>query len=390
MNVDAIGAVFVAVFLAVFLLGHRKKIEVQKVLFPLLYVVLYRDSFGLKSMDGLAKRFPRVLKFVGDVGVVLGFIGMVLIAIQLVWSTVQLFVHPGEVAAIQPVLPIQAKGVFFVPFLYWIISVFSLAAVHEFAHGVLARVHNIRVKNSGFAFLCAFIPIIPAAFVEPDESVLKKKSARQQLAVFAAGPFSNLIFAGVMILIFMVFAPVLSSAFHVTGVELAHVENDSVGFAAGLREGMVVTAINGSAVDSVEVIGAFLNKTVPGDSVVLDTQNGSFSVVLGENPKNVSRSYLGVQVRAHAEENPAFVARYGEIVPELLRWFAGLFFWLFMLNVGIGLFNLLPIGPLDGGRMFQLVCLKLFKKEAAMRVWSLVTVFFVVLILGNLIFGFVH
>ena len=34
-----------------------------------------------------------------------------------------------------------------------------------------------------------------------------------------------------------------------------------------------------------------------------------------------------------------------------------------MLNFGIGLFNLVPVGPIDGGRMFQLAMYKLFGKE---------------------------
>jgi len=74
-----------------------------------------------------------------------------------------------------------------------------------------------------------------------------------------------------------------------------------------------------------------------------------------------------------------------------MKWIAGLLFWLFLLNLGIGLFNLLPIGPLDGGRMFQLVCFKFFKKKStAMKVWGYTSVIFVTIILANLLAGFLR
>ena len=46
------------------------------------------------------------------------------------------------------------------------ISALAIVAIpHEFAHGIFARLNNLRVKSSGFAL---FGPIL-AAFVEPDE-----------------------------------------------------------------------------------------------------------------------------------------------------------------------------------------------------------------------------
>ena len=159
MSIDGIAALIFVVLLGLFLWQKRHKVELQKALFPILYVVMYRSKFGLPSMDRLAKKFPRTLRVLGNISIVLGFIGMVFIVAQLAYNTVDVFVNEG-VPGIQPVLPVQAKGVFFVPFLYWILSIFLLALVHEFSHGVLARVHNIPVKSSGFAFLCLLLPIM--------------------------------------------------------------------------------------------------------------------------------------------------------------------------------------------------------------------------------------
>ena len=80
-----------------------------------------------------------------------------------------LFTKPAASSGVGLVLPFKAKGVFYVPFFYWIISIFVIAVVHEFSHGLIARANNIKVKSSGFAFLALLVPIIPAAFVEPDE-----------------------------------------------------------------------------------------------------------------------------------------------------------------------------------------------------------------------------
>jgi membrane-associated protease RseP (regulator of RpoE activity) len=390
MSIDGIAALVFVVLLGFFLWQKRHRVELQKALFPILYVVMYRSRFGLPSMDKLAKKFPRTLRVLGDISIVLGFIGMVFIVAQLAYNTVDVFINEG-VPGIQPVLPVQAKGVFFVPFLYWILSIFLLALVHEFAHGVLARVHNIPVKSSGFAFLCLLLPVIPAAFVEPDEKIVQRRPYRQQLGVFAAGPISNMLFALVMFGVFFLLSPVLDGAFDVKGVELVKVEESGAAFAGGLREGDVVTGVNGVELTSVQNISALLNASVPGDVLLVQTVNESLSVTAGSNPKDASKAYLGIQAAPYTVPNPDFAARYGSWLPPALKWFAGLIFWLFMLNVGIGLFNLLPIGPLDGGRMFQLVCFRIFKnRAAALKVWMYVSVFLVALILANLFSGFIR
>ncbi|MBI4146117.1 site-2 protease family protein [Candidatus Woesearchaeota archaeon] len=388
MGLDAVAALVFAVFLGLFLWQKRRFVELQGV-FPFLYVVMYRSSFGLKGMSWLARRFPRFLGFLGDVSIVVGFVGMIAIVIQLVWNTFELLVSPAAAPGIQPVLPFEAKGVFFVPFAYWIVSIFLLALVHEFSHGVLANVHKMRVKSSGFAFLGILLPIVPAAFVEPDEKVVQRRPARQQLAVFAAGPFSNGLFALLALGLFFAIAPVISAAFVSSGVELSSVAEDGPAFVAGLRDGAILTGLDGVLLVSPQNLSFVLSSKRPGDSVDVQTRNGSFSVVLGQNPKNVSQGFLGVQVRPFVEPRSEFVARYGSVVPVVARWFAGLFFWLFLLNIGIGLFNLLPVGPLDGGRMFQLVCTNVFGKKG-LRVWAWMSFFLVSLLIVNLLVGIIR
>lgn len=390
MSIDGIAALLFVLLLGIFLWSKRKQVQLQRVLFPLIYVIMYRSSFGLGSMDYLAKKFPRLVRFAGDAAVIIGFLCMLYTSYKLVQNTVQIFIGQG-VPGIQPVLPIEAKGVFFVPFLYWILSIFLLALVHEFSHGVIARAHKMPVKSSGFAFLSFLLPVIPAAFVEPDENVLKKRPYRQQLGVFAAGSFSNLLFAVAMFGLFFAASPVLSAAFESKGIELVSVSENYAGFAGGLRPGDVLLSANNVSLVSPQNITSLLSGLSPGDILFFDASNRSVEVVLGAHPENASMPYLGIQAKSYFVPKPGFVASYGSWLPPVLKWVSGLIFWLFMLNIGIGLFNLLPIGPLDGGRMFQLVCFKLFKKQhTALRVWYYVSIFFVVVILTNLLAGFFH
>ena len=75
--------------------------------------------------------------------------------------------------------------------------------------------------TSGFAFLAVLLPIIPAAFVEPDEKQLNKSPIYQQLSVFAAGPFSNILLAIIIFLFFsFAFTPLMANVYEPAGVEI--------------------------------------------------------------------------------------------------------------------------------------------------------------------------
>lgn len=68
---------------------------------------------------------------------------------------------------------------------------------------------------------------------------------------------------------------------------------------------------------------------------------------------------------------------------EAIEFFGGLFFWLFLLNFGVGAFNLLPMKPLDGERMWRLAVQRLGRTTAkrASKVMNYVSiaVFFLII-----------
>ena len=62
-----------------------------------------------------------------------------------------------------------------------------------------------------------------------------------------------------------------------------------------------------------------------------------------------------------------------------------LFFWLWVVSWGVGLFNLLPLGPVDGGRMLLTgLTAVMHDKKKAKKYWSIVSLVSVLLILINL------
>lgn len=381
MSPDTIAAIVFAVLLGVFLLVKRKRLTLQRALFPIIYVVMYKSKWGVDWMEKIARKFPRLVRIFGDIGIVLGFLGMALITLELVWSSVKVFIG-GAAPGIAPVLPVQADGIFFVPFSYWIISIFLLAIAHEFAHGMLSFAHRVPVKSSGFAFLCLILPVVPAAFVEPDEEVLNRKSKRAKLAVFAAGPMANMVFALFALGLFFSLSPLLSSAYSPVGVEVVTVADGSRAALAGMNVGEIITHVDGERVLNVKEMSSKLESYSSGEVVSLKTRDSLFSVVLNESKT------LGISARPYSVPNSEFAGSYGNWAPPVVKWFSGLLFWLFMLNLGIGLFNLLPLGPLDGGRMFQLVCLKVSKKHG-LRIWSFVSFTLAALIIVNIVLGFI-
>jgi membrane-associated protease RseP (regulator of RpoE activity) len=352
---------------------------------------MWRTQKGLKFMDRLAQMMPRFWSWFFGIGIVAGFAGMLMISYELIRTTALLFISPGAAPGIQPVLPFQAEGVFFVPFVYWLLSIFLIAGVHEFCHGIAARIYKMPVRNAGLAFLGVIVPIVPAAFVEPDEAYLQKQSKFKQLSVFAAGPFANLVMAGIIFLI-VIFAanPLAQSMLLPDGVRITSVETGSPAALAGMQKDEIITSIDSLPTTYLDNLSTALSAKNPGDTIALQTRNATYNVALVKNPKNESKVYLGVFSRQHAEIKPPFKEKYGEWSVPIILWLFGLLYWLFLLSLGIGLFNLLPIGPIDGGRMLQLAMQKLFKLPVGLKVSRFISIAFLLLVVINVVKGFIH
>jgi Zn-dependent protease len=392
MAVDARVVVTILFFalLTWFVWSKKENMQTHKILYPVLFFSMYRTTWGLAAMEKYAKKYSKLLQWLGTAGIVVGFLGMVFIGVELIKNLFRLFSKPDTAPGVGLVLPVKAQGIFYVPIEYWIICIFVIALVHEFAHGVLSRVYDVKVKSSGFAFLSILIPIIPAAFVEPDEKRLQKKSLKQQLAVFAAGPFSNVILAFICLGILWGLSPLADALVEPTGVEITKlVEGDFPAKLAGIQPGEVVQQVNGVPVPYVQNLSSQMAAYDPGDTINLKTDKNTYTITLAKNPDNESMAYMGAYLSQASDIKPTVKESYGEFLPNVLFWIVGLFVFLFILNLGIGLFNLVPIGPLDGGRMLHAVLIKYVEKEKALQLFSMVGITFILVILINILFPFV-
>ena len=404
------GSVIAFYAIIIFLIiRYRKRFDFQGKI-----VAMLRTKIGLKLMRKWGTNGRRFVKGLATAGIYVGFIGMAATVYMIVDGLRKLIFVPSAPPTFAPVLPgVNIPGVeIFVPFWYGIIALFLTIVVHEFSHGVVAAAHRMKVKNSGFVM---FGPL-PGAFVEPDEKQLQKAKPKSQLSVYAAGPFSNILLIIILILLFgflplfvsgaggtpseglqtftrytsvVNFAEVRQGMYEPTGLRITGVKEDSAAAAAGLENDTVIRSINGH--DIRENLSAFSREIVafqnltPGDEVTFSNENETWSITTREHPENESRGWIGIifDTGFASRKDPAAVERYGSFGFSALEVLYQQVLWLIILSSGIGLANLLPLGPVDGGRMLLVGLERFLPKKKAQVVWGKISmaVFLLVIIL---------
>jgi len=381
MNIEVISAILFVVVIAIILIKNRKKLKVEKLLFPLFYMILYRTKFGLKFMDRMA-RFKKAVKIFGYISIFFGFLGMAFMFYIIIVNTINLILKPTVTeAGIALVLPFtNIPGIGYLPFIQWLLAIFILAIVHEFSHGIMARVYNLKLKSSGFAFFSVFIPIIPAAFVEPDEKQLAKKPAKIQNAVFAAGPIANIILAGIILLVMLfVMLPIQAKITEPIGFSFDVMNEIVPAGKAGLKDGMIITSFNNETVtDAYGFVNYMFYNSSINETIVLGTENETYAIV---TEKIDNRSMIGVtNIKNEFRFKERFLA-----IKDIFLWTFSFLRILGLFNFFIGLFNLLPLGIVDGGRMLKVSLEKVMSKENARKIFVLVSSLVLVSILLGLI-----
>jgi membrane-associated protease RseP (regulator of RpoE activity) len=376
MNWDSISLIIFYSIILLFYYFNKEKFDVQGKIF-----FLYKTKLGISLMKKLARFSPRIMRLFWSVGVVVGFVGLVFMTGFLIKASWDLIFVPGTESALAPVLPgVNIPGAPALSFWHWIICLFLVAVVHEFAHGVVSKLYKVRIKSSGFAFLG---PIL-AAFVEPDENKLKEKSKWKQLSILAAGPFANLVLGGLVFLFLtFVFAPILAGMYDSTGIFVYGAQEGYPVNESGIELPFVITSVNG---DEVLTVVEFMNFSFEsGDEVLLGTDKGDYAITLVDNPDNSSKGYfgmIGISQDSELKENYQYFSGFENVI----QWVLLLLIWLFLINIGVGFFNLLPLGPVDGGRMFHILALVIFKDEKkATKIFNYMSLFVLGLIVINLI-----
>ncbi|MBL7054893.1 site-2 protease family protein [Candidatus Woesearchaeota archaeon] len=331
------------------------------------FVALYRTQIGINFMNYMAGKGKGFFKFLGYAGIFVGYAGMIFTLILIFILTYNLVLDvPGSSGAspVIPGLPIAGTGLIFPLITGWI-ALFIIMCVHEFAHGVIAVVHNIRVKSSGIAF---FGPIL-GAFVEPDEKRLTKQKGSIQNSVFAAGSFSNLLLVVVIsIIAALIFAPLVNSMVFSEGVVISP-QSGLPAEKAGITNGTVITKINGIDIRSPKDFEKIINDVSVNETINLSSKNQTFFVTTTEHPEKEGKSYLGVWVHGSKTKlkNENIFTR---AVFEVIMWLLTLMGWVAFLSLNIGLINLLPIFITDGARMLKVALDRFFNKKLSLAIWS--------------------
>ncbi len=383
INFDTLSAILFLIIIGILVLKNRKNLTLQKIIFPLLYAVLWRTKFGLKFMDKVANKYKEFIKLVGYCFIGFGFYGMVLISINFISLLFKLIITPKEASqGISLVLPLtNIPGIGYLSFWHFLISIFVIVLIHEFAHGIMARAHNVPIKSSGIGIFSLVVPIFPVAFVEPDEKKLEKEDDVVQYSVFAAGPMINISLAFIILLALpYVVNPLESAPFEETitypiGMSYTELTANYSAEKQGMLPGEIINKVNGKETLEYESFVNELSGVKPGQTITINTLNNTYTLTTMADPNNPSKGLIGIGGKFQNERR---IKKEFENIKAPYYWVKGLIRWLFLLNFFIGLINLLPLMITDGGRMLKVALNKLIiNKKKANKIWTYVGMIFI-------------
>ena len=152
------------------------------------------------------------------------------------------------------------------------------------------------------------------------------------------------------------------------GIPALGVYENSPAFNASLRG--VITSFDGKKVDSTESLINGIHEQRPGDRVKVETiYNGEkevYDITLSERN---GVAYLGISAGGSVQRR-GIMSYIVVLTPKINDYYTGvvyeskigefgvfifnLFWWIVIINALVALFNMLPLGALDGGRFFMI------------------------------------
>ena len=351
--------------------------------FPL---VIIKTSRGQRLLEKLSKfRFISVLSWISL------FLMPIfsLLAISILILTASLYLSFPEVREIAretgPQGALLIPGINpYLPIIYGWIAIFIGIVIHELSHGVIARAVDIPVRSSG-VMLFLFLPI--GAFVEVDDTKLDSTSFKKSGRIIAAGSGSNIVVGLISLLLLVGVVNTMEPI--ADGIPVSQIVVDSPANMAGLLPGDIVTHFNNIPVTDLDSFSQNLDSLSPGDSIVLTIQRqfvtSDYEIVLSSRPDNSEEAFIGI-MRPSVDLDES-LSRYQNglsLSPNILVYFSfpssdsyaipfsssmqnfytsslgnqytvltNLLFWIWFINFNLGIFNALPLGPLDGGQAFK-------------------------------------
>ena len=378
--------------------SNRVRAEVK------LPLILIHTPFGLDFFDRVARW--RAARFYADFNTYLMPAITALAIFLIIGSLMIILSNAGArsvVASVGPTANLLIPGLNpYLPITYGWAALVITIIIHEAGHGIVARVYNIRVDSTG---LVLFLGLPIGAFVNIERDELNKVTFKQKSAVLTAGPLNNMILAGASLLGLFLIVSTLTPLppdpnAPQFGVMAVTVNSGSLAESIGMEPESVIQYIGGQEIRTIEELGSQLSTNL-GNTVDITWINAAGETVTRQAtlPAAVEpgRGTLGVTVTALPADPQAVLDRYTRffgtnplalLLPPTMQQgavpysdlmapryessalgiayapIANLLFWLWFINFNVGIFNALPIGPLDGGQLYG----SLIEKRAKSKV----------------------
>lgn len=348
--------------------------------FPLL---MWKTQRLRGFIDRIANRAPRFWKWYMNIGIAISTGFMILMAGALVYSLKTLMETPS-VSLVVPGVEVPGSPIF-IPLLSGLIAIATVLIVHEFSHGILARVEKINLKSIGLLLFA----ILPGAFVEPDEEELNELDRPARMRIYVAGSMANLTLAAIaLVLMLLISSFVIPAVFEEDGVQISRLTEDG-NAVKYLSEGMIIQSINNVTVNDSASYGVAVKTLIPNETVDIKTDQGEYSFQLKTNPMNRSLGYMGIQIKSHNVITEPYESQFYSPLLWILLPLSDLLFWIYFLNFAIGTFNLLPMKPLDGGHLLENLLSYVLPEEAYKPIVTFISFFMGIIIVVSLVVGFV-
>lgn len=377
MNWELITALLFYAVLGIIIYKNRKKIEFIDKIF-----LAYKWKSGVNIIRLFTRLGSWFFKILSTISIPVCLFFMIFGIEMLIASAENIISTPSSQPGISLLIPgVKMPGTdLYVPFWYGIISIVIIAVVHELSHGIISLVEGVKLKSTGVGLFLIF----PIAFVEPDESSLKKTSRLSRLRVFCAGSFANILTA----LLFAYLAsnlliPIVDSEVDYTNVVIQSTVEDLPAAIAGVPNNSYLESINNNTIKNITEFYNVLLTLNPAQNITLTANGTDYYLTTAANPDNTSRAYLGVMV----EQDWKFKDNLKNI-PELILMIPFFLFnlavWVSNLNLSVGMFNLVPLWITDGGKILVELFSTFLKEETMVYAVNYVFFFVLSIILFNM------
>ena len=151
--------------------------------------------------------------------------------------------------------------------------------------------------------------------------------------------------------------------------------------------GGIILEVNNQKITNLNGLSEEIKRYNPGEKIKIKTMDNETELVLGVKPNSEEEPWLGIvstkPQNFFVEEGIHILSSFqsknlylrGNVwhsprYPGISEFFYYLFWWIFLINILVALFNMLPVGILDGGRFFYLTILGISQsKKFATRVF---------------------